>query len=266
MGERRKLDKTVNGLNYKNRSFMVAGYLDDYKLTYDADILGELEAGEKTLTVADFEENRGYVDESGYVHIFREHPSDSELIPWFTVIMGDDGKPKLKFNKRRSEETRAAFRIERVGDLSIKNIIDTTTDGEVEYDPEVLNDIMRATSTFIPDIKDNDDFLKKLIKTIIIEKGVNVHKYKKKMQHSYELSNMLQGLSGTTKISPFVFAMWMELLGCDFEIKIVDNRTDSQDPLKDPVVYKSKTNEIRIMGKEQHDENISMPRSARQYN
>ena len=136
--EKRKLDKTVNGLNYKNRTFMVAGWLSDYKLTYDTDIVAEVTDSEKKqLTVNDFEENRGYVDDDGYVYIFREHPKNNELIPWFTVIMGDDGNPELKFNVRRSEETRKAFRIERVGDLSIKKIIEDTTPGEIQYDPEI---------------------------------------------------------------------------------------------------------------------------------
>lgn len=267
-----ELNERDTGFNYLGHSYMVAGWLSDYKLTYDRDILGELNDGEKkTLTVNDFKENRGYVDDDGYIHIFREHPNNNELIPWFTVVMKDDGSPKLEFNKRRSEETRKAFRIERVGNLSVKNIIDTTTEGDVEYDPEVLNDIARATSTFIPEIKDTDDFLKKLTKTSILEKDVNVHKYKKQMEKSYQLSNLIQGLSNTTKTSPIVFETWMEILACDFEIIIRDNGTDKQDPLKHVIIYKSSTGEIIIKEEDSREEEkpnekeTYMARSARQY-
>ena len=267
-----ELNEKDTGINYLNHTYMVAGWLSDFKLTYDEDILGEIdEDGKKTLAVNDFKENRGYVDEDGYVHIFREHPNQNELIPWFTVVMRDDGTPRLEFNKRRSEETRKAFRIERVGNLSVRNIIDTTTEGEVEYDPEVLNDIARATSTFIPEIKDTDDFLKKLTKTAILEKDVNVHKYKNQMEKSYYLSNLLQGLSNTTKMSPFVFENWMEILACDFELIVRDNGTDKQDPLPRKIIYKSSTGEIIIKegdsGEEEkpNEKETYMARSARQY-
>lgn len=266
-----KLDEKDTGLNYRDHSYMVAGWLSDYKLTYD-DTTGKLdENGNQILTVNDFKENRGYVDEDGYIYIFREYPNQNELIPWFTVVMKDDGTPKLEFNKRRSEETKKAFRIEMIGNLSVKNIIDTTTEGEVEYDPEVLNDMARATSTFIPEIKDTDDFLKKLIKTAILEKNVNVHKYKKQVLKTYILSNLIQILSNTTRTSPFAFEQWMEILSCDFEIIVHDNGTDKQDPLPHDVIYKSSTGEVIIKegnsGKEEksNEKETCMARSARQY-
>lgn len=264
-----ELNERDTGFNYLGHSYMVAGWLSDYKLTYDANLLGE--DGKKVLTVNDFKENRGYVDEDGYIHIFREHPNPNELIPWFTIVMKDDGTPKLEFNKRRSEETKNAFRIERIGNLSVKNIIETTKEGEVEYDPEVLNDIARATSTFIPEIKDTDDFLKKLTKMTILEKDVNVHKYKKQMEKSYQLSNLIQGLSNTTKTSPIVFETWMEILACDFEIRIRDNGSDKQDPLMREIIYKSSTGEIIVReGDSEKEERANekenyMARSARQY-
>lgn len=263
-----ELNEKETGINCINHTYMVAGWLSDYKLTYDEDILGELGRDKKTLTVNDFKENRGYVDEEGNIYIFREHPNPNELIPWFTIEVDTNGKPKLVFNQRRSEETRKMFRIERVGNLTVKSIIDKTTEGEVEYDAEVLNDIMRATSTFIPEIKDGDDFLKKIIKTSILEKNVNVHKYKKCMEKSYQLSNLIQALSNKTKISPFVFETWMEILGCDFEIKVMDNGSDRQDPLPYTVRYKSMTGEIIVdrEGEENAKEKVHVSRSARQFN
>lgn len=255
-----KLSEKDTGLNYNNHTYMVAGWLSDYKLTYD-----KTEDG--ILTVNDFKENKGYVDEEGYVHIFREIPNSHETIPWFTIVMDDDGKPTLSFNRRRTEETCNAFRIERVGNMSLEHMVKDTKEGEVEYDPDVLNDIQRATSTFVPDIKHTDDFLKKLIKTVILEKGVNVHKYKKQMEKTYQLSNLIQGLTNGTKTSPIVFETWMEILNSDFEIHIKDAGVDKQDPLPREVIYKSCTGEISIKGGDEDEETSShMPRSARQYN
>lgn len=255
------LDETVNGLNYKDRTFMVAGYLKDYKLTYE-DIIGELDESKKELTVADFKENRGYVDNDGYVWIYRETPKKTEKLPWFTVEADPDaGKPKLVFNPVRTGYEKSDFYISRVGDWTAKAIIDDTTDKPVEYDESVLTSIARATSVVSPTIEPTDDFLKKLVKQAIISKHVNVKKYNVKVPKSYYLSNLINGLTNTTKTGPLTFLQWMELLDCDFEIKVFDNGGDRDDPLPEPITYNSVKDKI-IIG-EDGDDDVPSDKMAR---
>ena len=244
-----KLDDTVNGINYKDRSFMVAGYIKDYK---PIDILGEVLGDDKdVLTVANFKENRGYVDSDGYVWIFREKPNESECIPWFTVVYPDGDASQLKFNPNRAKWDNDAFHISRVGDLSIKEIINNTEDKPVEYDPEVIASVTRATAIVNPKIEESDDFLKKLVKQTIISKRVNVKKYTPKVPKPWILHNLIQStIFGDTKCGPKPFLQWMELLDCDFTITITDNGHDKEDPLRKDIVYDSVTDKITVGGEE----------------
>lgn len=245
--EKRELNETENGLTYDGRAYMVAGWLSDYELTFDADILNEVGAKDKNKkTVDDFKENRGYVDDDGYIHIFRKEPNPKEKIPWFSITVGDDGKPRLVFNPNRNKLIEEAFHLNRVADLSIKHILESTKPGPAEYDEQVIADIMRSTSNYIPEIKEEDDFLKRLIKTIILEKEVNVHKYKSKMTHSYQLSNLISGLSGKTKTSPFTYENWMDILDVDFQIVVTDQGIDPDNPLPNKVIYDSRTDAVYI--------------------
>jgi hypothetical protein len=236
---------------------MVAGWLSDYKLTYDEDIVSDVTGEERKLTVKDFEENRGYVDENGFVHIFRKEPKDADMgIPWFTVTPDSDMNPVLKFNPYQSEELNNAFYIDRVADISLAAIKSAAENTEASiYDKAMLEEMMNASSTYKPVIKDKDDFLKKLIKLTILEEEADVHAYKKYMEHSYQISNLIQGLNGETKTNPFVFATWMGLLGCDFKITITDNGADPYHILEYPIEYDSSTNRLRVIGKD-GEENV----------
>jgi hypothetical protein len=256
-----KLDETCNGINYQDRTFMVAGYIKDY--LNSPTVMDEIDdEKEPKKTPADFKNNRGYVDDDGYVWIYRDTvPDKHEKIPWFVVEASDD-KYKLKFNPRRDEFDMEAFSIGKVGDISLKTIIDTTSDGPVEYDEDVLMSVARATAVVAPEIDVNDDFLKRIVKTVINEKHVNVKKYGTKVINGWQITNLINGLVGTTKTGPLVFLQWMELLDCDFKIIITDNGVDPNDPLKEKVIYNSITDKISI-GEEKNDETNTDPNVAR---
>lgn len=247
-----KLDDTVNGLNYKDRSFMIAGYIKDYKpLNLLGEIIGDdTGSDKKPKTFADFKENRGYVDNNGYIHIYRTNPIDNEQLPWFTVI-SDNDICKLKFNPNKANWDAEAFHISKVGDLSVKEIISNTEDKPVEYDPEVIASVTRATALVNPVIKEHDDFLKKLVKQTIISKHVNVKKYTTKVPKPWILHNLIQStIYGDTKCGTNPFLQWMELLDCDFKIIVTDNGHDREDPLRKDIVYDSVTDKLTIGGEE----------------
>lgn len=266
--QRVKIDPMSNGIVHKKGTYMVAGYLSDYKLTYDEDVLSQVDGSkEKELTVNDFIENKGYVDDKGYIHIFRTNPNRAEEIPWFTVVMDENGKPRLKFTQYRNPRIKEAFHVSRMGDLSLQPMAKRIAEGELNYTESVLEEIANASSTYVPKIQHEDDFLKKLIKTTILEKGVDVHKYRIKFSNAYQLSNLKQALDNKTKVSPLAFIQWMDLEDLDFKVIITDNGKDKENPLKYPVEYDSKKNQIIIRGKKtrEGEEEPKMARSARQF-
>ena len=263
--EKIKLNKMNTGINFGNNTYMVAGYLSDYKLTYLEDSEG--------LTVKDLEENKGYVDDSGAVHIFRENPGKLEKVPWFTVVMNSDGKPVYKYNPKRTPEMEKAFRLENVRDWSVVKIMEETDPNMKLFDEDTRNALLSTGSQFVPVIKDFDDFLKKLIKTTLIQKDCDIHEYRGQFANGYQLSNLIQALNGTTKTGPLVFASVMDVLGCEFEIIVRDNKKDRRHPLDKEIHYDSRRNTISICeskekGGSNNNANVEtkMPRSAKQFN
>lgn len=254
-----------NGIVYKDGTYMVAGYLSDYLLTYE-DL-----SKEKKLTVNDFKENKGYVDDTGYIHIFRENPNRAEGIPWFTVVMSADGTPKLKFTTYRNPIMKEAFHISRMGDLSLEPMAIKIANSDVNYSKSIVEEFTNAGAIYVPKIQHEDDFLKKLIKTAILVKDVDIHKYRPRFSNAYQLSNLKQALDSKTKVSPYAFIQWMDLMDLDFKVIITDNGKDRDNPLNSPVEYDSKKNQITfarvLVGGKKVDEKErpKVARSARQF-
>jgi len=104
-------------------------------------------------------------------------------------------------------------------------------------DIEVINNNSEA---YVPTIKDNDDFLKYIVKKIIIDKKINLKNYKGKFTNQYALNNMQSGLKKDTKMTVTNFKIWCEILDVDWEIIISDNGNDKLNPLTDDLIISSK--------------------------
>ena len=263
--EKKKLSMGETGLEYHKKFYFVDGYISDYALTYDEDIIAELSDDvEPRKTVSDFKHGHGYVDDRGFVYIYyKVEPEKKDSIPWFIVYMTDDGKPGIYYSQTRSEESRKAFRIERVTDkFEIKRILNEADASKPLYDESVLTDVLNSRTSSIKPISKDDDWLKKVVKQVIEEKGGDPHRIKSKLDKSFKYSNMTSALNGTTKMSPIQFAIWMELLDCDYEITVSDNGVDEYFPLKNDVVYRSDIDELLVEKGE--DTSASTLRSAKQ--
>lgn len=231
-----EIDKDSIGITYKMSTFIVDGYIEDYSLN---------SKDEKSFL--DLIDNKGYVDEKGRIFIYKEIAPEKKsifaYIPWFTVCKNDDGSMKYEFSERRLKDVDERFNIKNVGDYSFKKIASTIKEDETLYNEKILNDINSSTSVFRPEIRDEDDFLKKLLKEVILRKDVNIAKYVSKVSEKYILSNMKQGLVNKSKTSAINFLNWTELLGIKFHVIIEDDGTDT-DALKEVLHYDNKTDRI----------------------
>ena len=102
---------------------------------------------------------------------------------------------------------------------------------------ETMEEALSNGEILRPVIKESDDFLKYLIKKIILLKNVNVAHYKKQFKTSHEFPNLKQALEKDTKMTVTNFKRWAELLNFDYKISIKDK--DGSD-LFDEVNYDSK--------------------------
>lgn len=214
---------------------------------------------EKTLTGDKYRVGKGYLfdsiryengkgESSATVWIYcTEKPLHANTYPFFWPNSSEnksgDIVTTLKFSEP-SDSMLEAFRVDNLLDMSIVNIIDNTVEGEVLFNEQELHDINAASNFYVPIIYESDDFLKRIVKTIIIEKGININKLKSKTDEKYILPNMKAALQGKTKMSVIYFAYWMELLGCEFSMYISDDGTMPTDRLKNPLHYRSDTGNI----------------------
>lgn len=193
-----------------------------------------------TDTEFNYEDGKGYLDDSGYVWIFCKNgkPKNSDEYPYFWI---EDENIMYSIP---DDEIRDKFNIDNMIDISLVNIIEKTKPNEVLYDEQEIQDMNSAASFYVPIINDSDDFLKKIVKNTIITKGIDINRLKGKTDQKYVLPNMKAALENKTKMSVIYFCCWMELLGCDFQIDIIDNGLDSTNKLKTDLIYTSNTDKV----------------------
>lgn len=200
-----------------------------------------------------FQDGKGYIDEDQQIWIYcgGGKPKNANEYPYFWL--NEDG---IKEFSEPQEIIKKAYSTENMIDMDLVNIVELTEENEELFDEEEINDMNAAAAFYVPIINDSDDFLKKIVKMTIIKKGIDINRLKGKTEEKYILPNMKAALQNKTKMSVIYFCCWMELLGCTFDITILDDGTDSADPLKNPLVYQSNRNAIsELVGGELMDIN-----------
>ena len=104
---------------------------------------------------------------------------------------------------------------------------------------EDIEFINNNAEVYQPTIKETDDFLKYLVKRIILDKKINLRNYKHKFPNEYSLNNMKSGLNKGTKMTVPNFNLWCEILGVKFEIRVYDAGTDKNSPLPEDIIISS---------------------------
>lgn len=103
--------------------------------------------------------------------------------------------------------------------------------------PEII--INNNSDIYKPNITEEDDFLKVIVKKIILSKQINLRDYKSKFPNEYALNNMKSGLNRSTKMTVPNFTAWCEILGVNWDITIYDNGTDKVNPMKNDIELSS---------------------------
>lgn len=227
------------------------------------EVLGEITDEDRVISNgeldAQLKEGKGYVI-NGIVYVYygikeKEPGINTKPECKFVLLGNKEDTANIVTSDSLSEEVMQKSKYSNSSKVDLEYIGKTTDPDEVLYDEEIIYNMNAATAKFIPIINEDDDFLKKIIKSIIIAKNVDINRYKSKMGTKYWLTNLKSALIGKTKMSVLNFAIWIELLGVDFDIIIRDNGTDG-DTLRNPLVYLSSTNQvgqIRKKAKELND-------------
>lgn len=197
-------------------------------------VVGMIDKEDTTSSV--FQDGKGYIDEDEQIWIFcgEGKPKNANEYPYFWL--NEDGSKEFS---EPAEITLNAYNTSNMKDMSLATIIETTQENEELFNEEEINDMNAAAAFFVPIINESDDFLKKIVKSTIIKKGIDINRLKAKTEEKYILPNMKAALVSTTRMSVTYFLCWMELLGCQFNIIVADNGMDTVDNLKHELIYDS---------------------------
>ena len=199
-------------------------------------VVGEVKRKSMKKETGVFLDNKGYVDEDGIVWIYRgggKPKHNKNLYPYFWL---EDG---YKVFSNPSKFVKEQFNSSNIRTIDLNNIIEESKNRDVNYNEKAISDMKNASSLYVPLMMEYDDFLKKVVKNAIIAKEIDISRLKFKMDAKYILPNMKAALDNKTKMSVNYFINWMELLGLDFTLQIIDNGTDTLDPLHESLIYVS---------------------------
>ena len=212
-------------------------------------IIGTVEKNNTGRETGLFTDGKGYKDENGniWIYSFAGKPKNANEYPFFWISDG------IKEFSNPSPEVLKTWQIDNAVAADLDTIKLTTKD-EQNYKKKQIRDMNACGSKYVPVVLESDDFLKMLIKHIILEKDINISRLKYKMSAKYSLPNMTAALNTSTKMSTTYFQTWAELLGFDFTISITDNGTDSINPLKGTIKYDSYHNKVVFIDENGNEE------------
>lgn len=184
----------------------------------------------------------GYIS-GNYVFIYRgrltKYKNKKELD--MGIYLDDSKTPEeYMFVQPKTKEECSKYNIDNVIELNLEKIFYDIQSHKDEFiDPEDIEIINNNSEIYIPTIKEDDDFLKYIVKKVIMMKKINLKNYKGRFSNPYALNNLKSGLKSNTKMSVPNFKLWEEILGFKWEMKIFDAGEDKTNPLPEDFNLKS---------------------------
>lgn len=92
--------------------------------------------------------------------------------------------------------------------------------------------MVTSGETYVPELKDSDDALTRIMKLMIIHKKLILNNYRDNCDKKYSLDNIRSAINGATiNMTITRFLTWCDLLHLDWEFHLFDNGTDPINPL-----------------------------------
>ena len=149
--------------------------------------------------------------------------------------------------ERVTEGGNKKYHVDNISYCDMNRVEQDTPIGSNFYNEVEMNDMNSSSEVYIPKIGPNDDYLKRLVKQVILDKKVDINSYKSRMDKKYRLTNMKSALTGTTKMTVPVFLLWADLLNFKFTIDVSDAGPTPL-PIGGTLHYDSTTNAITKEG------------------
>lgn len=178
----------------------------------------------------DLEKDKGYLKD-GYVYIYRGNITKKKK---YASGLFTDEKGQYFFYM--DEEEKEKFKFDNIKDDSIISIIKRANSISPRIQNTIMKDINKSTDIYLPDIDQNDDVFKRLIKMILLEKKISLKDYKNKFKKTHDITNIKASLDVKTSPDGKRGALtvnnawkWADVLDMDVFIEFRDKK-DSQEP------------------------------------
>ena len=184
-------------------------------------VLGYFNSKDKDSQDTEFVDGKGYIDTyDNQIWVYKKsRPSDTRTIYPF--------------------EYKKYFDPDKLVVRSVNEIISTAKENpNDDYDKMFIDGLNAQSEKYRPVVYSNDDFLKKMTKTILNVLNISMAKIKPKLPagQPHRLSNMQSGLNKSTKMSVPYYNSWAELLQYE-TIIIAYSKDNADDKLPEPIVY-----------------------------
>lgn len=165
---------------------------------------------------------KGKVPENGKIEepgIYIDRQTNKPLL---AVPSTDDEKKKYSYN-------------DKICSTSANEIIDKINRKEVE-----VFIMPESSKAFCPEITEDDDILKRLMKKIIIDKGIDIDRFKTRFVDKNALFNFKQVLKGNNRLSMLLFDRGIEAFNLKYTIIVSEGPgSPISIPLAEPLIVSS---------------------------
>lgn len=165
---------------------------------------------------------KGKVPENGKIEepgIYIDRQTNEPLL---AVPSTDEEKKKYSYN-------------DKICSTSANEIIDKINRKEVE-----VFIMPESSKAFCPEITEDDDILKRLMKKIIIDKGIDIDRFKTRFVDKNALFNFKQVLKGNNRLSMLLFDRGIEAFNLKYTIIVTEGPgSPISIPLAEPLIVSS---------------------------
>lgn len=165
---------------------------------------------------------KGKVPENGNIEepgIYIDRQTNEPLL---AVPSTDEEKKKYSYN-------------DKICSTSANEIIDKINRKEVE-----VFIMPESSKAYCPEISEDDDILKRLMKKIIIDKGIDIDRFKTRFVDKNALFNFKQVLKGTNRLSMLLFDRGIEAFNLKYTIIVSEGPgSPIAAPLAEPLIVSS---------------------------
>lgn len=175
-----------------------------------------------------------YLD-GDYYYIFKgKVPENGKIEEPGIYIDRQTNEPLLAVPSTDEEKKKYSYN-DKICSTSANEIIDKINRKEVE-----VFIMPESSKAFCPEITEDDDILKRLMKKIIIDKGIDIDRFKTRFVDKNALFNFKQVLKGNNRLSMLLFDRGIEAFNLKYTIIVSEGPgSPISIPLAEPLIVSS---------------------------